>query len=218
MNTIVLDLTKHKGKAVILLKFPYNSQLIALTRQLPEALWSSTLKAWYIPYTNDSVRAITTLFSGAALVDDLSVIKQLENAKKAPPDIKNYILSTEAQVAIGKFENFLGSRRYSSNTISTYTDALKTFLKFYSDKAIADITNEDVISFNIKYILANNYSASYQSQVVNSTRYIYLNEPFVFLGRYNGVLAYPTHLSLLCTFCSSVPAFAVSLPSVHTSR
>ncbi|MES2593554.1 MAG: hypothetical protein V4608_16845, partial [Bacteroidota bacterium] len=50
------------------------------------------------------------------------------------------------------------------------------------------------------------------------TRYIYLNEPFVFLGRYNGVLAYPTHLSLLCTFCSSVPAFAVSLPSVHTSR
>ena len=37
-------------------------------------------------------------------------------------------------------------------------------------------------------------------------------------GRYKGVVAYPKQICLICRSCSSVPDFAVSLPSVHTSR
>jgi integrase/recombinase XerD len=62
------------------------------------------------------------------------------------------------------------SRRYSESTIGTYTDALKIFLRFYSDKPISEITNNDVIAFNNDYILKNNFSSSFQNQVVNAIK------------------------------------------------
>lgn len=52
----------------------------------------------------------------------------------------------------------------------TYTEALSTFLKYHSNKAIGDISNEDVILFNTDYILKNKYSASFQNQVVNAIK------------------------------------------------
>jgi len=45
----------------------------------------------------------------------------------------------------------------------------------------------------------------------------YLSTNYQF-GRYKGVVAYPKQICLICRSCSSVPDFAVSLPSVHTSR
>ena len=37
-------------------------------------------------------------------------------------------------------------------------------------------------------------------------------------GRYKDVVAYPKQICLICRSCSSVPDFAVPLPSVHISR
>jgi integrase/recombinase XerD len=47
---------------------------------------------------------------------------------------------------------------------------LKSFLIFYREKAIAEISNEDVIIYNNEYILKNNLSASYQNQIVNAIK------------------------------------------------
>jgi integrase/recombinase XerD len=69
-----------------------------------------------------------------------------------------------------KFNRWLLSRRYSSNTIKTYMDAMRIFLRFFHDKPISHIDNEDVIRFNNEYIHAGKYSASYQNQVVNAIK------------------------------------------------
>jgi len=47
---------------------------------------------------------------------------------------------------------------------------LQTFLKYYNDKPIDKINNEDVILFNNNFILENKLSASYQNQVVNAIK------------------------------------------------
>ncbi|WP_394345456.1 phage integrase N-terminal SAM-like domain-containing protein [Flavobacterium weaverense] len=65
-----------------------------------------------------------------------------------------------------KFRQWLRSKRYSQSTVVTYSEALKSFLVFYKEKPIADITNEDVIVYNNEHILKNNLSASYQNQVI----------------------------------------------------
>jgi len=67
------------------------------------------------------------------------------------------------------FEQYLLSKRYSSNTIKTYLEALKTFLTF-TKKDVDVITEKDLIAFNNTYILKNNYSASFQNQVVNAVK------------------------------------------------
>jgi integrase/recombinase XerD len=62
------------------------------------------------------------------------------------------------------------SRRYSENTISTYTEDLIVFFRFYSEKRLEDICNEDLIRLNNEYILKNGLSASYQNQMVNGVK------------------------------------------------
>jgi integrase/recombinase XerD len=62
------------------------------------------------------------------------------------------------------------SRNYSENTINTYRNALIVFLKYYHEKPIEEITNKDVINFNVDYIKAKGYSVSMQNQTVNAIK------------------------------------------------
>lgn len=54
--------------------------------------------------------------------------------------------------------------------MSTYTDALQSFLKFTNTKSIASLSNQDIIDYNNQYILQRGLSASYQNQVVNAIK------------------------------------------------
>ena len=79
----------------------------------------------------------------------------------------NTLPSSEGITQIEKFKQWLRSKRYSESTLTNYSEALKSFLVFYREKPIAEITNEDVIIYNNDYILKNNLSASYQNQIVH---------------------------------------------------
>ena len=48
-------------------------------------------------------------------------------------------------------------------------DAMK-HLKYHFKKSINEISNEDIIDFNVNYILKNKLSATYQNQVVNAIK------------------------------------------------
>jgi len=73
------------------------------------------------------------------------------------------------------FKNYMNYRRYSSNTIKTYSDALEVFFRFYQNKKLESLTNEDIIHFNTEYILRKNLSTSYQNQVINAIKLFYRN-------------------------------------------
>jgi integrase/recombinase XerD len=73
------------------------------------------------------------------------------------------------------FKNYMNYRRYSQNTIKTYSDALEVFFRFFQNKAIEDLTKEDLIQFNTDYILKKNLSSSYQNQVINAIKLFYRN-------------------------------------------
>ena len=68
------------------------------------------------------------------------------------------------------FKKYLRSKRYSENTIKTYSEALKSFLTFFKDKKASEIDNQDVITYNNEFILKNNLSSSYQNQIVNAIK------------------------------------------------
>jgi integrase/recombinase XerD len=76
---------------------------------------------------------------------------------------------------ITQFKNFLTYRRYSPNTIKTYTDSLEVFFRFHQTKEPERLSIEDIIEFNTEYILQKNLSASYQNQVINAIKLFYRN-------------------------------------------
>jgi len=139
-------IVKHKGENRIAVYFEKNAEWIASIKQIEGARWSQSLKAWHIPDT-----------------------EQNRVQFKIKP-VSHSLPSSEGIEQIQKFTQWLISKRYSSSTIKTYTEALKSFLVFYRAKFISEITNEDVIIYNNDFISKNNLSASYQNQIVNAIK------------------------------------------------
>ncbi len=136
----------HKKEKRIAVYFEKNDEWIARIKKLTGSRWSQTLGVWHLPDT-------------------------VENRQRFHLVPLSYSLPSEEGIEqIEKFKQILRSKRYSDNTVTTYSEALKSFLVFYREKAVAEITNEDVIVYNNEHILKNNLSASYQNQIVNAIK------------------------------------------------
>ncbi|PBJ06097.1 site-specific tyrosine recombinase/integron integrase [Flavobacterium sp. ACN6] len=136
----------YKKEKRIAVYFEKNAELIQRMKKLAGSRWSQTLGVWHLPDT-------------------------VENRKRFHlVSLSHSLPSTEGIEQIKKYIQWLSSKRYSSNTIKTYSEALKSFLVFYREKTIADITNEDLITYNNEFILKNNLSSSYQNQIVNAIK------------------------------------------------
>ena len=168
MKIIKLDKTVHRGEEVVFIQFPYDNKLGSEARKIKNIRWSNSLKAWYVPYSIEVLKEIKAIFESISIIDAKALKETIAKEKATAANKKE--LSAETIKQIEKFKSWMLSRRYSESTIGTYTDALRTFLKFYHTKALADITNDDVVEFNNKYILANKLSASFQNQVVNAVK------------------------------------------------
>ena len=139
MEIIKIDTLVHKNKNCIALAFKFNSKIQTQIKKL-DATWSNTNKAWLVDDTYQNRNNLKLLLT------DLATFK-------TGPNIKNVIavnptINGETITAVQKFTQWLNSRRYSASTIKTYTEALQSFLRFYADKPLGEITNNDVIVFN----------------------------------------------------------------------
>lgn len=142
-------LITHKSESRIVIYFEKNQALSEYIKQMEGVRWSKTIAAWHIPDTEENRYRFKIVVT--------------------PPKIPTIDNIEQIQ----KFKNWLLSKRYSQNTIKTYSEALGTFLYFFKDKTIEEITHEDFIIFNNDYILKNNLSASYQNQIVNAIKLFY---------------------------------------------
>lgn len=143
----------HEGQKRLTIKFPYNKEDNALVRTLKGVRWSSTLKCWHVQ-DNEHFRTLL----GVAIAEKTYTAN-------SPDDV-----AEGAYEKITEFTRWMRSRNYSENTIKTYTDALRVFLKYHSKKPLNKITNADVVDFNNDYIKANKYSTSFQNQSVNAIK------------------------------------------------
>ena len=142
-NAKIITHNKEKRIAVV---FEKNAELIARIKLIDGSRWSQSLGVWHIPDTEENRIRFKIL------------------------PVSHTIPSEEGILQIEKFKQWMRSKRYSESTVTSYSDALKSFLVFYREKAVANITNDDVIMYNNEYILKNNLSASYQNQIVNSIK------------------------------------------------
>ena len=137
---------KHKGEHRIAVYFEKDAELIERIKAIEGSKWSMQMRAWHIPDTDEN----RIRFKLTRIVDTVP--------------------NAEGIAQIERFKQWMRSKRYSESTISTYTEALKSFLFFYREKSIGDITNEDIIIFNNEYIIKNTLSASYKNQIVNAIK------------------------------------------------
>lgn len=143
-------LVRHNNSGRIAVYFKKDEQLNKRIKQVKDAQWSKTLGAWHVPDT-----------------DENRLRFKLE---------KRWIPNPEHEQKIIEYKKWLASRRYSENTIKTYTDALTTFLNFFNNKELNQFETTDLISFNNDYILKKQLSSSYQNQIVNAIKLFFSSQ------------------------------------------
>jgi integrase/recombinase XerD len=159
-NIITLDIILLEKRHYYLLKHPYSHDIYNRIKAWEGSRWISERGAWLIAVSGLPIESILQWLEGyGELRPDKAfrVIEDIKARRKIDPHLK-------------RFEEYLGRLRYSINTVRTYSDAIRTFLKFYIDKDLKEIDNEDILHFNNEHIIRNRYSESYQNQMTNAIK------------------------------------------------
>lgn len=173
--TIQLNRQEIGLKTYYYVTFPFNRNLYALFRSLEQVQWDKYEKSFVFDENDLSIDSLLSHVEGKAQLEFLE--KRLESVEYKrshlrPSDFLEPLDDIKSNEIV-RFEHYLQSKRYSSNTIKVYAETLRVFLRYFTNKAIEEISNEDLIAFNNDYILKNNFSSSYQNQLVNAVKLYY---------------------------------------------
>lgn len=174
---IKLELSEHNQTPVVQILFDYNNIINNQLRKTTAAKWSQSMKCWYLKRNDFNLGLFFSNFSDLAWID-YSGLKENREKLIAEPvknqqdidEIKHRKLPEETLNQINRFRKWMQQKRYSPNTIKTYTEAIITFLKYFHQKSTSEITNADLVEFNSNYIIKNGYSGAYQNQVINGVK------------------------------------------------
>lgn len=171
MKTIKLQLGTHHNEEVECFTFEKDFELIELLKTKLNARWSATRKFWYQPRIQFNLGKTLETFKNIAWVNikelTSSSTRYISKPKMLPPE--------DIQQEIETFKKWLTFKRYSPNTIKTYSDALYVFMNFFKEKDISQLNNNDVVFFVNEYILKQKLSFSYQNQIINAIK-LYFRE------------------------------------------
>lgn len=166
-----LDIIRSKQDAFIRVQFTYHAKLIAQVKQIEGARWNPSYRGWLFEVGEDKLRQITEHLSNYTLVHSEEAVKALHERSAAANAAQLYAKEKQRFIA------WMRSKRYSDNTLRVYSDALDSFLRFSSGKALSELQQEDLIAYNNQYILARGLSSAYQNQVVNALKlFLRVNE------------------------------------------
>lgn len=148
--------------------FPFCEPVHVKLRRL-QCSWSQSNRCWKLPYTKSNQEILIRELQAIAHLNWEGFAVENKCSLASLPQLEE-----KQEQLILKFTKALRAERYATNTIATYTDALRVFLRFFSEKDPSEITEDDVQRFNVNYILGNGYSASYQNQVINAIKLFFV--------------------------------------------
>ena len=173
MSNLKVVLTKgfHRGNDVVFIKFAWNKELIEIVKQLEGTLWSKSNGCWYAKADDFNFQKTYMAFRGRAWLDYSAIGKpKPEIIKISQGRSKKQQPSAENGELIENFKRWLMHKRYSDNTISAYTELLSMFAGYMGNRLLSETTNEDVVDFVHKVLMAKGYSFTYQNQLVSSLK------------------------------------------------
>jgi integrase/recombinase XerD len=153
----------HDGVYRIAVQFNYKPELVKRFKQIADARWSKTLGMWHIPDTPENRQRFE--------LPAINIMPSIPDGVNENTRAFQSLVSDERErEQVQKFKEFLRNKRYSESTVKTYSEGLSVFLRYYKEKPLDEINNEDIILFNNYYILKKELSHSYQNQIINAIK------------------------------------------------
>jgi integrase/recombinase XerD len=172
MKNVIVERVIHNGAKRIALKFLYDTELIALVKELPDARWSGTKRYWHISDKPDIVQELFRLLKGKAFLDYSSL--KPEKREEPHPEVKVSAalgeLSPGDIAKIEEFRKWMIHRRYSDSTIDIYAGMLGQFFRFIKPKKSSEINSDDMVRYVTEYIIPSGLSYTFQNQTISAAK------------------------------------------------
>ena len=150
--------------------------LIGLVRQIPNATWSASQKCWYIANTPEHLKFIYLKLKGHALINsDALSVKSI--SKEHRPKKNGRVLTESNKLVLNGFYKYLLGKRYSKNSVETYTYLVADFIAYYNNRPLTTLTNRDVELFLEDYYIKQNFSISTQRQFTSAMKLFVVYRP-----------------------------------------
>ena len=158
----------HRQQPIVKASFAYNLELIALIKSQKGARWSQTLRSWYFLTKEFRLDAFYKAMKGKIYVDYSKLKENTSTPKsKISKPSKNKISLPKA------YKEQLILKRYSKNTIKTYSSCFLKFMAFFEKKSIDLLTKKEIKTFLLHLIQNEKVSPSTQNQYINAIKFYY---------------------------------------------
>ncbi len=170
---IQVESCMHKGDKRLKLIFDYNAELIQEIRKIPGCRWSATMKCWHV--ADDEENRIMFNAEQEQFGSGKSEIKLPKwHSDKTDKEStlhkqREFILKN---VPVKLFERYLRNKRYSKQTIESYTCAVKNYFGFLMKKP-EEVTDEDFFNYNYRCLVEQGLSRSTQNMIISGLRLFY---------------------------------------------
>lgn len=158
--TIQIEKTLHRGQKRLKILFNKNNVILNKIKTIRECRWSVTMRCWHVPDTPSNLSFLTYY------IDSLTPKEKTTNKPEGKRFIKKNYVPKQCleQMKI---------KRYSQNTIRTYSSVLNTFFQFYKNEKPKSITEEQIRKYMLHLVEYRDVTAVYQRQVVNAIKFYY---------------------------------------------
>lgn len=169
-NTVILEHLEHRGTSCFAFKLGMSSRAYEVMRKLPGVLFTKTHNRWYV--VNDKPEVFENLFKHfrkEKIFVDYSALKEQESSPEKNIDGE----TTIQREALEFLKKKLVLRGYSPNTIRTYVEQFKLFLRFYPSYKPHDLGEPEITNYLLYLIDKKKISRSTQNQAINAIKFYY---------------------------------------------
>jgi integrase/recombinase XerD len=162
----VLMIRTNSGR--IKLIFGYLTELIKYIKTIPYHHWDSKNKWWTIPYSEQFEEEIKRK------IVELGLRWKFEQEEKSGviPKASPKLFDTYKKCP-EEYIHKLEERRYSPQTIKTYTALFTEFINYFPHQDLDELTDKEVMDFSRYLVTTRKVSASYQNQAINAIKFYF---------------------------------------------
>jgi len=172
---IIIERTTHKEVTYITIRLINVPELEKDLSSYPGLSRGEKINGWYCEEKNFDLHHFFKTFSHLSYIN-YAAIKGKSSDKQDKDKRKQIVLpslAAETATLLDRYGVWMNQKRYGKRTVEVYVDALKVFFRFHHQKKPDEITHEDILVFNNDYIIANDFSATYQNQMASSLKAFY---------------------------------------------
>lgn len=157
-----------KEKGSLKLHFLYHEELIKAVKQIPFYRWDAAQKHWILPFSPKYEQEIRQKIADLGM--ELIFRKKTESSSE-----KRVKLNTQGftKTCPPEYIQKLQERRYSPQTLKTYSALFTEFINFFPDREVDELNEKDIMDFSTYLVVNRKVSSSYQNQAINAIKFYY---------------------------------------------